>query len=322
MEIPSGEIEFCKNIQYGFDSSPYIDSQFSSTMQFHCEIHEAQCALRFDVLENSGAISYPPARDLAAHLLVYLDDARVCWQIATRWLLDKLGAARVDGGWGNPDAPLYAPGQNETLCASEYVSTLKGVMVENSEPGVMAVWQSKKPVIFRELSSEAGFSADLRKALVQRGTSTKIAVSLHSDAGPFAIIGADRFEEEREWDTLDYEILSCVSSQVLAPVLRTAFDLERRVAAGAVLRTIPHLSNAEYQVALLTSQGLSYKEIARSLRKSPFTIDHQLRSIRGKLGVVSHAKLVSRLAHLSAQGILEQCRPNCPPPGGAADPAA
>jgi DNA-binding CsgD family transcriptional regulator len=41
---------------------------------------------------------------------------------------------------------------------------------------------------------------------------------------------------------------------------------------------------------------LSYKEIARRLDRSLSTIDHQLRSVRGKLGARSTARLVRMLS--------------------------
>ncbi|MDU6374579.1 MAG: DUF945 family protein, partial [Bradyrhizobium sp.] len=56
------------------------------------------------------------------------------------------------------------------------------------------------------------------------------------------------------------------------------------------------LTEAEIRVARLAGKGMGYKEIARDLRRSVHTVDHQLRSIRTKLGVPSHAKLVQLLS--------------------------
>ena len=62
------------------------------------------------------------------------------------------------------------------------------------------------------------------------------------------------------------------------------------------------LSPAEWRVARLAVQGLSYKEIARELGRSPHTVDHQLRSIRSKLNVGSAAALVHLLASQGLAG--------------------
>ena len=49
------------------------------------------------------------------------------------------------------------------------------------------------------------------------------------------------------------------------------------------------------EVARLVATGLSYKEVARRLDRSFSTVDHQLRSIRDKLGARSTARLVHLL---------------------------
>jgi DNA-binding CsgD family transcriptional regulator len=60
----------------------------------------------------------------------------------------------------------------------------------------------------------------------------------------------------------------------------------------------PALTAAEKRVAILVLQGCSYKEIARQLGRSRSTIDHQLRSLRGKLGVHSTPKLHGALLRI------------------------
>lgn len=50
--------------------------------------------------------------------------------------------------------------------------------------------------------------------------------------------------------------------------------------------------------------GLSYKEVARRLGRSLSTVDHQLRSIRHKLGLPSTARLVHQWGVWAASGQL------------------
>ena len=68
--------------------------------------------------------------------------------------------------------------------------------------------------------------------------------------------------------------------------------------AGAVGGSSPlaELTPAERKVADLVATGMSYKEIARHLNRSFSTVDHQLRSVRTKLGVRSTSRLVRLLS--------------------------
>jgi DNA-binding CsgD family transcriptional regulator len=81
-----------------------------------------------------------------------------------------------------------------------------------------------------------------------------------------------------------------VARVVLSPILATS----RRLGMEPSLLT--QLSPAERRVAELVAAGLSYKEIARRLDRSVSTIDHQLRSVRRKLGARSNSRLVRMLA--------------------------
>jgi DNA-binding CsgD family transcriptional regulator len=77
---------------------------------------------------------------------------------------------------------------------------------------------------------------------------------------------------------------------VLGPILATS----RRL--GMEPSLLAQLTPAERRVAELVAAGLSYKEIARRLDRSVSTIDHQLRSVRRKLGARSNSRLVRMLA--------------------------
>ena len=59
-----------------------------------------QRELRARLFEGSAAIRWRPGRELAAQLLLYLDDVESCWRLTTEWLRDTLDADRVDGGYG------------------------------------------------------------------------------------------------------------------------------------------------------------------------------------------------------------------------------
>lgn len=63
--------------------------------------------------------------------------------------------------------------------------------------------------------------------------------------------------------------------------------------------SVATLTASEIEVARLVAKGLSYKEIAQLRGRSFSTVDHQLRSIRQKIGVSSTSALVSLLARIN-----------------------
>ena len=81
---------------------------------------------------------------------------------------------------------------------------------------------------------------------------------------------------------------------MLSPILAAS----RRL--GMEPSVLARLAAAERRVAELVAAGLSYKEIARRLDRSVSTIDHQLRSVRRKLGARSNSRLVRLLADQNA----------------------
>lgn len=97
------------------------------------------------------------------------------------------------------------------------------------------------------------------------------------------------------------------ASNMSGPILAGAHEFERmrfptgRPEPDATARTEDRcrgsLTPAELKVAWLAASGMPYKVIADRLNKSFATVDHQLRSIRRKLQVRSHAELSAVLAN-------------------------
>ena len=86
------------------------------------------------------------------------------------------------------------------------------------------------------------------------------------------------------------------SRPVLSAPVRVPIGASRLIprSTGATDETpdgLQCLTPAERGVAKLVAEGLSYKEVARKLGRSFSTVDHQLRSIRAKLGARSTARL-------------------------------
>ncbi len=261
-------------------------------------IYNYQTNLRRTLLDQPGLISYTPARDLASPLLLYLDDTVKCWQLCTDWLRSTLKAERVDGGYATPLDKDYFPGQGESICNYDEIPSIKGVKVNNADEGVRLLWRSSKPIVFSCIAQERRFGEELRRDLLDIGVSSKIAIALRSPSGPFALLCADRVKRNRgEWSTHQYDIFECTTKEVIGPILEAALELSQDTNDPLIpLREC--LSDAELRVAELTALGFSYKEIARELDRSIHTVDHQLRSIRVKLQMESHAKLARYLSQI------------------------
>ncbi len=267
------------------------------------DVLAAQKSLYHRLLGKRTAITSRDARDLAAQALLLLDDTRQCWQFVTEWLQVCFDADRVDGGRGSPFSPVYHPAQAEAFASRAPISSMSTLRVENSDPGVRALWSADQPVVYVDITQVPTFRPGLRHALVSAGTTTKLAVALKSGRRPFGLLCMDRVVSTRPWEGRAYNHFHGLVQEVVAPVLYAAEKLSDS-SAHAVSQPqadlgdspLSRLTEAERAVARLAASGMSYKEIARDLDRAFSTIDHQLRSIRSKLSVRSHSQLISLLA--------------------------
>lgn len=269
-----------------------------------------QRRLRAGLLDH-GSIRNVRARDLAAHMLLHLDDLPGCWSIATNWLRVELGCQRVDTGFGKREARDYFPGYAEAKDANYDVPSFGGGRaVDNRDIAMQAMWLDSRPLIFADIKQDSRIRPRLRQRLSGARTKSKFAWALRTEHGSYGLICADWTEHFVPWESGIYDCFEQTVADVLGPVIAAAkaiadqdgagcsqgrypFTLSAGLSAAASLAT---LTGSEMEVARLVAQGLSYKEIARIRRRSFSTIDHQLRSIRQKIGVSSTSALVSLLA--------------------------
>jgi DNA-binding CsgD family transcriptional regulator len=247
-----------------------------------------------------GQIAWRPARDLAAHMLLHLDDANGCLDLAVQWMRDAFDADRVDAGFGAPHDVIYRP-QAEALRSTRSVPSMVGAPIDAADNGVQRVWASRRVVVYRDIAQERRMGARLRASLLGVGSRNVIATALRDHGPPVGLTCADWMD-----CTVDASDSRCVhlqelSDHVLGPIISAARSLHDDAAAegapGAKTPiALPDLTPAERRVAELAATGMSYKEIARRLNRSFSTIDHQLRSVRRKLGARSAGRLVHILA--------------------------
>ncbi|MET3604485.1 hypothetical protein ABIC99_002301 [Sphaerotilus sulfidivorans] len=113
------------------------------------ELLRLQRLWRERLLGGAGATRWRPGREIAAELLLHLDDEAACWHRAADWLRDLLDADRVDGGPGGFVDPAegnrsYQP-QAEMQREPGLLPTVLGLRFEATDPGLQAVWQRPEP---------------------------------------------------------------------------------------------------------------------------------------------------------------------------------
>ncbi|MEN9890881.1 MAG: hypothetical protein RLY78_1176 [Pseudomonadota bacterium] len=286
---------------------------------------QAQRALRGRLFEGPQALDWRPGRELAAQLLLYLDEPQACWRLTTDWLRETLDADRVDGGFGGYGGPdghrggARAGGRDYVVMAEAQrpglgLPPVLGRHFRASASGLRAVWLGADLTLIPDVSQEPTIADDLRQRLQTVGTRAKLALPVRDGATPVGLVCADWHRVHPRWPAGTVEALAGFAREALGPLLATAAGLAvadagagaAGTAAAAAEAEVPAagrlatLTPAEARLAALVAQGLSYKEMARVLDRALPTIDHQLRSIRAKLGVRSTARLTRLLCEAAA----------------------
>lgn len=270
-----------------------------STQSYEAVLLGAQRDLRDALLARGRAPAWPGSRELAAEMLLNLDNARNCWLVAAQWLRAHFAVDRVDAGYHTPAERYYVPGAQ--ALASDDVPAMAGVPIDTYEAGVASLWVTGKPIAFREIHTDPRLSLSLRLVLSSAHTASKLATSVRYQSRPIGLICLDQLDKMRNWSEQETVQLRSVAADVVGPVLHMARELAAQREAGCgegadLSADASQLTASEVRVARLVARGLSYKEIARELGRSHSTVDHHLRSIRQKLGVSSTSRLIRVLA--------------------------
>ena len=263
----------------------------------------AQQGWRGELIERSAGSSGAWAlQELASQMLLYLDDPQACLAVASRWLRRHLAADRVDAGLLSGAAGTYQP-TVEDRCVLNMPSACSQVF-DLHDPLVQQVCGSGEVMSICDVTQLAGVSLAMQDALLSLRCRAKLAVALRHGPHVMGLVCADWCEaQDADWAAQGAHTLTQAVTQVIAPLLRSACLLQAGRSGWPLDRSaVPRwqaerLTPAEWRVAELVGQGLTYKEIARELGRSLSTVDHQLRSIRIKLDAPSTAKLVSMLSH-------------------------
>lgn len=258
------------------------------------DVFAIQRQLRAALLDRS-AIRHAPARDLAAHMLLHLDDLPSCWALATNWLRSELDCQRVDTGFGRPDVRDYLPGFAEAKNADYDVPSFGGTAVDNRDPIMQAMWHGSRAIIFADIKQDRCLTAGMRKRLSGARTQSKFGAALRNRNGTYGLICADWTEHFVPNEARLYDCFEQTTAEVLSPIIAVAKQISdlhpyvRETGDETVAPSIFRLANpallagltsSEVEVVRPVASGMSYKEIARTRGRAVSTIDHQLRSIR------------------------------------------
>lgn len=246
-------------------------------------------------------VRYKPARDLAAHMLLHIDDLTDCWSIAANWLRAELGCHRVDTGFGVQGAVEYHPGFAEAKSEDHDVPSFAGAAVDNRDAMMQAMWREDRPLVYADIKQDNRVSARMRQRMSGARTRSKFAWALRTPQGGYGLICADWTEHLAPVQSGLYDCFEQTVADVLSPIIHVAQGFSAAVTSRSAAGTLQgvalaRLTPSETEVARLVAKGLSYKEIARVRGRSFSTIDHQLRSIRDKTGANSTAALIHLLS--------------------------
>lgn len=271
------------------------------------DLLQAQRRLRGQLLER-GASVLPGARELAAHMLVYLDDEAHCWQLMLDWLRSALDADRATGGLAGAAQPLYVA-QAEALRPDSAMPSALGTTHDAREAWLAGVLEGAQPVMFGDVAHDARFTPRLQRQLLASGVGAQLALVLRDGGAPVGLVLCGWQDARSGCAPARLREIDVLAGRMLGPILAVAarFGRCRSVAATPCVSAfkrdhhlVVRLTPGEMEVARLVVTGMSYKEIAHRLNRSFSTVDHRLRAIREKLGARSTARMVALLADLLA----------------------
>jgi DNA-binding CsgD family transcriptional regulator len=229
-------------------------------------------------------------RATCAEMILSLDDPAACWQQLVDALRVFADCDRVDAGpcarFNESYSPIAQASRN-----SVDVSNVVGLSLPNLNPSVQWLWTHHTPYVSDDISQDSRLDSTLVSLLRLSGTHGFLSLAIKHEDRDVGLICLDHIDRRRSWGQCSAaDICEFVASKA-APILAAAGSLY----GNPIAAPLDKLTPSELAVARLAAQAASYKSIARTLGKSFSTVDHQLRSIRSKLGVKSHTELVRLL---------------------------
>jgi DNA-binding CsgD family transcriptional regulator len=243
--------------------------------------------LRRRFLDERRTDTPGPLLDCVAHMLLYIDQPDTLLEVALSYLVRTLAVCRGDAGVCAPHYPLYTPSAIY-LDPRREAPTMLGVNVPNQHTIIQLIWHTNGPVRFEQVEHNP-IIGDLRDAFISLRSRSMVARRLEYHNNSLGLICLDHTEESHTWQPNELALIDDFCQQFLTPILAYSLQLSKRLPA---VRRTNALTSAELEVVRLAAKGLTYSEIAATLKKSVRTVDNQLRSAREKLGARNQIDLV------------------------------
>jgi DNA-binding CsgD family transcriptional regulator len=244
-------------------------------------------ALRRTLLDPRRGVAPGAMLDCAAHMLLYFDEPRTMRRIALQHLVEHFGATRAGFSFGSPNGAKLES-CDEVKRADSDVADRIGTAWSCQHPALQLIWRSKHTIYVdvRQLPVLDSARLMLECYNIRAKMVRRLEVADHR----FGTVCIEQMDEYRQWSVADLAYLDQFVLDFLSPIIAQA------LAGTAESRDA--LTAAELAVVRLAAVGLSYKEIAGELGKSPHTVDNQLRQIRKRLGVRNQVELVRACTNL------------------------
>jgi DNA-binding CsgD family transcriptional regulator len=243
--------------------------------------------LRRQFLDERRTDTPGPLLDCLAHMLLYIDQPDILLEVALSYLVRTLAVCRGDAGVCAPHFSSYTPSA-VYLDPRREAPTMLGVSVPNQHAILQLIWRTNGPVRLEQVERNPVIG-DLREAFISLRSRSMIARRLEHHNNALGLICLDHTEESHIWQPNELALVDDFCQQFLAPILAYSLQLSRRLPS---IRRANALTSAELAAVRLAAKGLTYSEIAATLKKSVRTVDNQLRSAREKLGARNQIDLV------------------------------
>lgn len=264
------------------------------------KLAEPQTRLRDRLLDRHN-IQRRECRDLAARLLLYIDDTRTMFDVCLEWLNECLEADRADVGLLVKGKSYYSPSSQHFQPLHSEMPSVLGASFPISDSMITTVLLASAPLVLNDIRLDLRMHPAMREQLLAFGVHHKLSVALRAGSSTIGLLCLDRGRDAPPWGDAARDLLQTVAHDLLQPIFCELIGNDcLRLDGDAQDRPAPEraLTQAEKRVARLVLEGCSYKEIARQLGRSKSTVDHQLRSLRSKLGVHSTPKLHGALLQI------------------------
>lgn len=249
-------------------------------------------ALQSDLLDDYARTDRAERRqiDRTAHMMLHLDDPGRVLELGLDFLVDELGTARADAALLDPTDEVYRPSAVITDNEDDR-KLIASTPLSGHALAIRQLWRSPGPVAFERVRGNHHIG-ELEPTLVGLGVTAMVTAPIRFDVLGLGLLCLDEVEGERRFTHREQRKVERFVNRYLAPVLFSALR--------GVTNRRSALTSAEEAAVRLLADGLSYDSIARTLGKSPRTIDNQLRSARRKAGAHNAVELVRWWQHLTA----------------------